>query len=256
MTTALLGYTGFVGGTLLQQRAFDDLYNSKNIEQLAGRSYDLVVCAAAPGVKWKANKEPEQDLASIHRLMAPFESVRCRKVVLISTVDVYPDPVACDEATPIDRSAGGAYGRNRLLLEDFLAARFDTLVVRLPGLFGKGLRKNALYDILTGNRVDQIVPNARFQFYDMQHVWRDVQTAERAGLRLVNFAVEPTTMRDVAQHAFGLTLPAADHPAPARYDMQTMHAAAFGRAGRYLATATEVLDGIREFAAGEGWVRP
>jgi nucleoside-diphosphate-sugar epimerase len=256
MTTALLGYTGFVGGTLLRQHAFDDLYNSTNIEQLAGRDYDLVVCAAAPGVKWKANKEPEQDLASIRRLMAPFEALRCRKVVLISTVDVYPDPVGCDERTVIDRSAGGAYGRHRLMLEDFLAARFETLVVRLPGLFGKGLRKNALYDILTANRVDQIVPNALFQFYDMQHLWRDVQTAARSGLPLVNFAVEPTRMRDVAQHAFGLKLPAADQPAPARYDMQTMHAAAFGRSGRYLSTAQEVLDGIRDFAAGEGWVRP
>jgi hypothetical protein len=38
--------------------------------------------------------------------------------------------------------------------------------------------------------------------------------------------------------------------------MQTMHAAAFVRSGRCLSTAQEVLDGIRDFAAGEGWVRP
>ena len=52
MQSALLGHTGFVGGTLLRQHRFDDLYNSSNIEQLAGKSYDLVACAAAPGVKW------------------------------------------------------------------------------------------------------------------------------------------------------------------------------------------------------------
>jgi hypothetical protein len=68
MKSALVGHTGFVGGTLLRQRSFDDLYNSRNVEALAGKTYDLVACAAAPGVKWKANQEPEQDLASIRRL--------------------------------------------------------------------------------------------------------------------------------------------------------------------------------------------
>ncbi len=256
MASALLGYTGFVGGTLLQQRGFDDLYNSSNIEQLAGKSYDLVACAAAPGVKWKANKEPEQDLASIRRLMAPFETLRCKKVVLISTVDVYTNPVGCDEDTPIDRSAGGAYGKHRLMLEDYLAERFDTLVVRLPGLFGKGLRKNVIFDMLTNNRVDQIVPNAVFQFYDMQHLWRDVENAQRAGLKLVNFAVEPTSVKDVAAHGFGLALPAPDQAQPARYDMGTKHARALGGSGRYLASARQVLDGIRAFVEAEGWVRP
>jgi nucleoside-diphosphate-sugar epimerase len=256
MTSALLGYTGFVGGTLARQRRFDDVYNSANIEQLAGKEYDLVVCAAAPGVKWKANKEPDQDLASIRRLMAPFESLTCRKVVLISTVDVYLEPAGCDEDTPIDRSAGAAYGKHRLMLEDFLAARFDTLVVRLPGLFGKGLRKNVIFDVLTNNRVDQIVPNAVFQFYDMQNLWRDVLTAQQAGLRLVNFAVEPTSVRSVVAHAFGVDLPAPDSPQVPRYDMRTKHAAAFGRTGPYLASAQEVLDGVRAFVAGEGWKWP
>lgn len=256
MQSALLGHTGFVGGTLLRQHRFDDLYNSSNIEQLAGKSYDLVACAAAPGVKWKANKEPEQDLASIRRLMAPFETLKARKVVLISTVDVYPNPSAVDEGTAIDRAADGAYGRHRLLLEDFLRERFDTLVVRLPGLFGVGLKKNVIFDILTNNRVDQIVPNAVFQFYDMQHLWAHVQMAQRAGLQLANFAVEPTSVHDVAWEGMGVRLPAAAQPNAPRYDMQTRHAAVFGGSGAYLADQRAVLAGIQDFVTKEGWVRP
>ena len=60
MSRALIGYTGFVGGNLHLQTPFDDVYNSKNIDSLRGKSYELVVCAGAPGVKWKANKEPEK----------------------------------------------------------------------------------------------------------------------------------------------------------------------------------------------------
>lgn len=52
----LVGYTGFVGQTLLTQTSFDDLYNSSNIETIQNKDYSLVVCAAAPAVKWKANK--------------------------------------------------------------------------------------------------------------------------------------------------------------------------------------------------------
>jgi hypothetical protein len=56
MTSALIGHTGFVGGHLSRQVAFDDLYNSKNIEHIAGKSYRLVVCCGASAVKWVANQ--------------------------------------------------------------------------------------------------------------------------------------------------------------------------------------------------------
>ena len=36
------------------------------------------------------------------------------------------------------------YGRNRLYLENYIRNNYhDYLIVRLPGLFGKGLKKNA-----------------------------------------------------------------------------------------------------------------
>ena len=41
-SSALIGYTGFVGSTLLKQRSFDACFNSANIDQIAGRSFDLV----------------------------------------------------------------------------------------------------------------------------------------------------------------------------------------------------------------------
>jgi len=40
-TAALIGYTGFVGGNLLAQRGFDALFNSRNIEEIAGVRIDI-----------------------------------------------------------------------------------------------------------------------------------------------------------------------------------------------------------------------
>ena len=65
----LIGYTGFVGTTLLIQRGFDDLYRSTNIVDITGQAYDLVVCAATPAAKWIANREPETDCKNIQNLI-------------------------------------------------------------------------------------------------------------------------------------------------------------------------------------------
>lgn len=48
MTTALIGSTGFVGTTLRSQTSFDEYYHSTDINNIDEKSFDLVVCAAAP----------------------------------------------------------------------------------------------------------------------------------------------------------------------------------------------------------------
>ena len=58
---ALIGFSGFVGNTLLKQASFQNLYRSTNISDIQNKSFDTVVCAGAPAVKWMANKEPEQE---------------------------------------------------------------------------------------------------------------------------------------------------------------------------------------------------
>ena len=45
MKIALIGYTGFVGSNLLSQYDFTDRYNSKNIQDIHGKDYDLCLCA-------------------------------------------------------------------------------------------------------------------------------------------------------------------------------------------------------------------
>jgi len=249
---ALIGCSGFVGGNLQQQAKFSDLFNSKNIDSIAGRHFDLVIGAGAPAVKWLANKEPEQDRAALQRLMRPLESVTADRFVLISTVDVYPRPIDVDEDTRIDTAEAQPYGRHRLELEQFVRERFcDFLIVRLPGLFGPGLKKNVIYDFIHNNEVLKIHQDGVFQFYDLRRLWSDLEMVRRAGLALVNLATEPVGVRDVVQHAFGFTFE-NDLPAPApRYDFHTRHADIWGRSGRYVYDRREVLDDIRSFVAEE-----
>ena len=104
-TNALIGYTGFVGGNILKQHSFEHLYNSKNIEEIQNKNFELIVCAAAPGTKWLANKEPENDMATIERLITNLKTVTAKKFVLISSIDVYSPVDAVNEDTVIIKNA-------------------------------------------------------------------------------------------------------------------------------------------------------
>lgn len=72
---SLIGFSGFVGSTLLKQSSFDDLYRSTNISEIEGKSFDVVVCAGAPAKKWIANREPEADCQTIEALIDHLKTI-------------------------------------------------------------------------------------------------------------------------------------------------------------------------------------
>jgi nucleoside-diphosphate-sugar epimerase len=248
-SAALIGHTGFVGGNLLRQRPFGALFNSKNIDEIAGRSFDLVVCSGARAEKWKANADPQADLDNIETLTRALEHVDARMVVLISTVDVFVDPIGVDEDSPTPTANLHAYGRNRRRLEQIIASRFDSLVVRLPALYGPGLKKNALYDLLHDNQVDKIDARGAFQFYDVGRLWRDVEIALDNELALVHLPTEPATVGEIARAAFGIDFTNELTNPPARYDIRTRFASLFGGSDSYVERKPEVLTGIGAWVA-------
>ena len=230
---ALIGATGFVGSTLLRHRGFDQTYSSADIAAIRGHSHGLVVCAGAPAAKWIADADPEADLANIQGLAGHLAATRAERFVLISTVDVFADSAGMDEASPTDDAGLTAYGRNRLWLERFVSDRFaGALIVRLPGLVGPGLRKNALFDLRNDNNLHLIDARGVFQFYPMVNLWGDLQRALEAGITLLHLTAAPLDICEVAREGFGLEFAnRVEGRAPARYDLRTRHAALFGGAG-------------------------
>ncbi|MFO6445681.1 hypothetical protein ACLBKU_00915 [Erythrobacter sp. NE805] len=148
-TLGLIGHTGFVGGALLRQARFEACYNSANIAEIAGQSFGTLVCAAAPGSMVEANRAPERDKAQIDALIARLDGVRAERFVLISSIAVLADFAGGDDEGTQAFQQSLAYGRHRRALEAFVEQRFPgSLIVRLPALFGAGLRKNFLFDLL------------------------------------------------------------------------------------------------------------
>ena len=246
--TALIGYSGFIGSNLTRQFAFDECYNSKNIGDIRGREFDLLVCAGVSAVKWWANKNPDADRARIDSLLADLAEVRARKVAVLSTVDVYPINRDVDETFDCHSQPNHAYGANRLHFEDAMRERFrDAVIVRIAGVFGPGLKKNVIYDLLHDNCLEMIQPASSFQYYNVSRLWRDLQQLDATGIRLVNFVTEPIPTREIIDRFF----PGKDvgaQPAPeAHYDVKTLYSREFGALPPYLAGAEQVLADLGEF---------
>lgn len=252
MRTALIGYTGFVGSNIEQQTSFDDLYNSKNIGDIENKEYDLVVSAANRAEMWRINQEPDIDRAEIDEFISHIRKAKIGKLVLISTVGIYKDPNGANEDTPIETEGLLPYGLNRYHLEQFCRDNFDTTIVRLPGLFGSGLKKNVIYDLLHDNMIDKIHSDGTYQYYNLDNIWRDISIAVDNNLSLVNLAVPPVSTREVAKVAFGMDF--TNHPEgtkPAYWDMHSKYAELYGGEGNYLYTKKQELKDIEEFVKRE-----
>lgn len=250
MKTVLIGYTGFVGSNLLSQSKYDVLINSKNFESLINGTFDKIVCAGVSSVKWKANKNPEEDLMNINKLVDVLKTVKANKFILISTVDVYNVLSNADEST-ICSNDNHAYGRHRLYFENFCKEQFkDILIVRLPALFGQGLKKNVIYDLLNDNCLEMINLNSSFQYYCLNNLTHDINLAEIHGIKLINLFTEPITTLEIVNRFFKDKLDKCKGTNEVHYNLYTKYAELNNHNGKYLYTKDEIFKQLTNFITG------
>jgi len=250
--SALIGYSGFVGANLALTGNFDLHINRVNLEALRGTCVERLVCAGLPAAKWIANQKPQEDADNIRRLEATLSTVRAKRFILISTIDVYPRTEDADESYVCTGKPNHAYGRHRLEFEHFVRDRFPNAhIVRLPALFGRGLKKNAVYDLLHDNRLERINPSSRFQWYPLARLPRDLDTIEAHHLPLVNLFTEPIETRTILEQLFA-GKNAGESPDPAaHYDLRTLYGSHFGGDSRYVMSSAAVMSALRKFVREE-----
>ncbi len=242
MISALVGYSGFVGSNLLAQRPCNSLYRSSDIHTIRGRSFDHLVCSGVQAMKWWANLHPVEDKAGITRLLGPLSEVRAERFTLISTIDVYPTPRNVDEDTAIEREGHHAYGLHRLQVEDWVKSHFPkVLIVRLPGLFGPGIKKNVIFDILHDNNLDKVHPDGVFQYYDLRRLADDIDRAWSLGIERLNLSTGQLPTSEIRDRFFPGKELGGTGPPPASYDMRSKHAAEWGGTGGYLYSKEQVI---------------
>ena len=179
LSDGLIGHTGFVGGQLARDHDFAHRYNSSNVAAIDGEAFGTLVCAAAPGSMVAANSAPQEDAAAIDALVERLRATRAERFVLVSTIAVLGDWGGGLDEDTVNFETEKAYGRHRRALEVACAEHFDRcLIVRLPALYGEGLRKNFLFDL--GNPVPSLLK---------EPAWDELVSTLSGGLR--------TTLTDV-----------------------------------------------------------
>lgn len=164
---ALVGYTGFVGSNIYvrARNRIDGLFNSHNIEKAYGLEPELLIYAGLRAEKFLANSAPYKDMELILEAQENIRRINPRQLVLISTVDVYADPLGVDEESDV---LGGMakgiqpYGLNRYYLEEWVRINYpDSLIIRLPALYGVNIKKNFIYDFV--NVIPSMLKKAKFE---------------------------------------------------------------------------------------------
>lgn len=183
----ILGGNGFVGSAyarLFEARKLAyRVITRANYEELRGTRCDVFINANGNSKKFLAAREPLNEFdQSVRSVAESFEAFDCGAYVFLSTGDVYPEQhsaaVTREEQT-IDPAHQSRYGLHKRLAEMLVqGVQKRWLVVRMGGFVGPGLKKNAIYDMLTGAPV-WLSPASELQFISTDRaaslVWRLVE---------------------------------------------------------------------------------
>lgn len=256
LPSVLIGHTGFAGRNLWDAHPFDRGFNSANIGEARGLHAGLLICAGMRGTKWIANRDPMEDARSMDVLVGTLRTMKAEEAILISTTDVYVDTRGRTELDPPEETGNHPYGAHRARMEILFREMFpSSRIVRLPGVYGPYLKKNALWDLLTGHELAKVNSAGIHQYYNLRRLWSEVQHMRASGLHTLNIATAPTAVHEVAAEVFGVIF----HnplPQPADYDMRTLHAAHWGGHDGYLMDRAAVIADLRAFVHGHPARKP
>ena len=193
---AIIGHSGFVGGNVfnyLKKKNFKiSKFNSKNISSIYKKKYHSLIFAGLPATKWKINLNPKKDIKNIKKILQLLKTTKVDKFILISTIDIY--------------NGKEPYGFNRLNFEKKISKIFNNLVIiRLPALFGPGLKKNIVFDLLHNNEVHKINPSSYYQWLDISNLNIEINkilsSQKLASSKIIELFTEPIKTQEIFEIA-------------------------------------------------------
>ena len=230
----LLGGNGFVGSGFAREleragRPFE-IITRQNYDQFVGRSCELFINANGNSSKLLGRTDPKAEFrASVLSVRDSLVDFSFATYLFLSTSDVYPDASSAeltDEASNIDIAAQSAYGFHKYLAEHCVRhAAPRWLVIRQGGFVGPGMKKNAVYDVLHGEKA-WVHPDTRFQYIHTDNSARSCLNLLEQGAfnDVYNLTARGTiSVREVMQLS-GRTVPTPKDIAPMTFEISTAKA--------------------------------
>lgn len=231
----LLGGNGFVGSgfarVLEAKKIPFAIITRENYAAYIGKRCDILINANGNSKKFLAKDDPKTEFsASVTSVRHSLVDFRYSTYVFLSTSDIYPDctrPALTVEDQNIDPSRQSAYGFHKYLAEQCVRhAAQNWLIIRQGGFVGPGLKKNAVYDILHGEKL-WVHPDSRFQFIHTEDSAAAILTliAQGHAHDVINVTGRGTVSAAEIMAMAGRTLPAPTDVLPVTYEISTEKAA-------------------------------
>ena len=156
MNIALIGYKGFVGSAIFKKIKAVGI-DRNNYERMKENEYDIIINCAMPSKRFWALNNPLDDFKATVGLTADiFYNWRYKKLIQISSVSA-----RCQLDHP--------YGVNKSAAESIVLSNKNNLVLRLGALFGEGLDKGVIFDMLNGNEIF-VLGESRYNYISTEKV--------------------------------------------------------------------------------------
>ncbi len=176
---AVVGGTGFVGSAFVRwakEHGVECVVLQRDDDPSSVRGCDLLIDANGNSSKLLATRDPLQDFAAtVASVRRRVEAIQPQRYIYLSSCDVYPDcsrPASTEESQPLVPGQQSPYGFHKRMAEECVQhAAGSWLILRLGGMVGPAMRKNAIFDILHGDRMF-LAPESRLQFMHTNDVAR------------------------------------------------------------------------------------
>ncbi len=152
-----------------------------------------------------------------------------------------------DESSLIDESKLPPYGYNRYNLEKFILENFDALIIRLPALFGLGLKKNIIFDLMNRKYLDSINTDSIYQFYNLKNLSNDIKIAINKKLTLLNMSTEPIKISEILNTCLDYNITSNIDSQKREENMLSKYGELWGNESNYLYSKTNVLEDLKHY---------
>lgn len=142
---AIVGANGFVGKALVRTaKDFDfdiSCVTRQNYDDYKKRSYDYVINTAMPSKRFWSLKNPVDDInETVLKTAKIFYEWEYDKFIQVSSISA-------------EKQLDIPYGRHKRAAEVIVEKDENALIVRLGAMYGDGLLKSALFDLVNKNHI-------------------------------------------------------------------------------------------------------
>lgn len=174
----ILGAKGFVGSAFVRYCLKNNMehvsIDLNNYQEFKGQRCDFLINAAGNSSKRLALTDPGQTFdRNVRDTLLSLIDFSAGRYVYLSSCDVYNDcynPAYNDETAAILPFKLSRYGMSKYMGE-LLALQYarSCVIIRLGGMVGPGLRKNAIYDLTHGGKL-YVHPDSAYQYLHTDQV--------------------------------------------------------------------------------------